>query len=76
MDINKWEITEDMNKIDGVLLFRDRDYAYAKMCTKETQVVDNLGMMLDFSNRSNIEELRNLIAKYSIYEDKYYKFYQ
>ena len=41
MDISKWEITEDMNKIDRVLLFRDQLYATAKRCTVETQMVDN-----------------------------------
>ncbi len=65
MDASKWEIT-DMSKIDGILLFRDRDYAYAKMCTKDTLEVDNLRMQLDYANKSNIDELRNLIAKYSI----------
>lgn len=66
MDINKWEITEDMNHIDGVLLFRDRDYAYSKMCTKDTKDVLNLKQSLNYANKANVDELRGLISKYSI----------
>ena len=66
MDISKWEITEDMNKIDRVLLFRDKIYATAKMCTVETQMVENLKKQLGYANRSNIDELKKLISKYCV----------
>lgn len=66
MDISKWEITEDMNKIDRVLLFRDKTYATAKMCTAETQMVDSLRQQLGYANRSNIDELKKLISKYCV----------
>ena len=33
----------------------------SKMCTRETQVLDNLRKRLGFANRTNIEELKNMI---------------
>lgn len=65
MDINKWEITEDMNKIDGVLLFRDRDYAYSKMCSKDTNEVLNLKQYLNYANKALVDELKELVGNYS-----------
>jgi hypothetical protein len=63
MDVSKWEITEDYSKIDRLLLIRDKQYAYSKMCTTETQMVENLKKQLCYANRSNIDELKRLIAK-------------
>ena len=63
MDVSKWEITEDYTKIDRLLLIRDKQYAYSKMCTTETQMVENLKKQLCYANRSNIDELKRLIAK-------------
>ena len=31
------------------------------MCTKETQILDNLKKQLGFANKTNIEELKNMI---------------
>jgi hypothetical protein len=65
MDISKWEITEDMEKIDRVLLLRDKLYACAKMCTVETKSLENLRKQLGYANRTNIEELKKMLEKYS-----------
>ena len=64
MDITKWEITEDIEKIDRILLMRDKDYACSKMCTQETQVCENLRRQFGYANRNNIDELKRLINKY------------
>ena len=45
-DISKWEIEEDFIKIDRVYLLRDKQYAFSKMCTNESHIVNNLGIML------------------------------
>ena len=40
-DINKWNITK-FDNIDRFLLIKDKDYAFSKMCTEETQKLENL----------------------------------
>ena len=64
MDITKWEITEDIEKIDRILLMRDKDYACSKMCTQETQVCENLRKQFGYANKNNIDELKKLANKY------------
>ena len=63
MDMTKCEITEDMEKIDRILLLRDKTYACSKMCTKETLALDNLKKQLGYANKCNIDELKRLIKK-------------
>jgi hypothetical protein len=65
-DLSKWEITEDPNKIDRMLLFRDKLYACSKMCTAETNSLHNLKKQLSYANKSNVDELKNLIEKYCL----------
>ena len=65
MDMTKWEITEDMEKIDRILLLRDKNYACSKMCTKETLSLENLKKQLGYANKCNIDELKRLIKKYA-----------
>jgi hypothetical protein len=64
MDITKWEITEDIEKIDRILLMNDKNYAYSKMCTHETLIFENLRKQFCYANRNNIDELRKLTNKY------------
>ena len=33
MDLGKWEIIDEFNKVDRVLLLKDKTYAMQKMCT-------------------------------------------
>ena len=61
MDVSKWEIVDEFDKIDRLLLFRDKTYATAKMCTRDTQFVENLHKQLDYANCMNNEELKRLI---------------
>ena len=63
MDMTKCEITEDMEKIDRILLLRDKNYACSKMCTKETLSLENLKKQLGYANKCNIDELKRLIKK-------------
>ena len=65
-DLSKWEITEDPNKIDRMLLFRDKLYACSKMCTAETNSLNTLKKQLSYANKSNVDELKNLIGKYCL----------
>ena len=60
-DKSKWDIINKFNKVDQKQLHRDKGYAMSKMCTRETQVLDNFRKRLGFTNRTNIEELKNMI---------------
>ena len=63
MDVSKWEIVDEFDKIDRLLLFRDKTYATAKMCTRDTQFFENPHKQLDYANCMNNEELKRLIEK-------------
>ena len=64
MDISKWEILEDFGKIDRVLLVRDKIYGCSKMCTNETNNLNNLQKKLGYVNKCSIDELKRLVNKY------------
>ena len=64
MDISKWEILEDFGKIDRVLLVRDKIYGCSKMCTTETNNLNNLQKKLGYVNKCSIDELKKLVNKY------------
>lgn len=64
MDISKWEIMEDFNRIDKALLVRDKIYGYSKMCTVETNNLNNLEKKLGYVNKCCINELKKLVDKY------------
>ena len=63
-DISKWEINEDFNRIDRVLLMRDKSYAFSKMCTSESYAVNNLRIMLRYANKKNLDELKKMVNNY------------
>ena len=64
MDISKWEILEDFGRIDRVLLVRDKIYGCSKMCTTETNNLNNLHKKLGYVNKCSIDELKKLVNKY------------
>ena len=64
MDISKWEILEDFGRIDRVLLVRDKVYGCSKMCTTETNNLNNLQKKLGYVNKCCIDELKRLVNKY------------
>ena len=63
-DISKWEINEDFNKIDRILLMRDKNYAFSKMCTSETSFVNGLSIMFRYCNKKNMDELKKMMINY------------
>lgn len=79
-DQTKWEIVDEFNKVDKAQLKANKSYAMSTMCTRETQVLDNLKKRLGFANRTNFEELKNMIkincAKYMVnlkgFTEEYY----
>ena len=64
MDVSKWEILEDFGRIDRVLLVRDKIYGCSKMCTTETNNLNNLQKKLGYVNKCSIDELKRLVNKY------------
>ena len=68
MEINKWEMNQ-MTQIDSVLLFRDKNYAFSKMCFQETMNLNNKGDLLGYYYINNILNIKNVlvnIEKYSV----------
>ena len=63
MDFNKWEIEDNFGQVDRALLFRDKNYAFEKMCTRETQALENIHKQLGYANYMNITQLNNIIEK-------------
>ena len=61
MDFNKWEIEDNFGQVDRALLFRDKNYAFDKMCTRETQALENIHKMLGYANFMNGEQLKKII---------------
>ena len=62
MDITKWEMNP-MDQIDSALLFRDKNYAFSKMCFQETQNLNNKGDLLGYFYICNIENIKNVLKK-------------
>ena len=62
-DINKWNIT-NYDSIDRFQLIKDKNYAFSKMCTIETERVNNLKYKYNFANKA-IREQFDLIVNYN-----------
>ena len=68
MDITKWEMNP-MDQIDSTLLFRDKIYAFSKMCFQETFNLNNKGDFLGYYYSNNIVNIKNVlknIEKFSV----------
>jgi len=63
MEISKWEINE-AEKIDKTNLIKDKNFAFSKMCFKETNNLNNLHNKLGYYNKKLIDELKNLIKSH------------
>ena len=61
MDINKWEINEEIEKIDKSLLTKDKNYAFSRMCFRETYQLENLHKKLGYHNKILMNELRRMV---------------
>ena len=64
-NIKKWEIVDDSNKIDHVLLLKDKNYAISKMCTQETFGVEKLKQQLGYANKMTSNELKKFLNENS-----------
>ena len=63
MDFNKWEIEDNFNQIDPSRLMRDKNYAFEKMCTRETKALENIHKLLGYANYMNVIQLKNKIEQ-------------
>ena len=63
MDFSKWEIEDNYGQIDRALLFRDKNYAFDNMCTKETQALENIHKMLGYANYMNTDQLKIIMKE-------------
>ena len=59
--MSKWEIEDNYGQVDRALLFRDKNYAFNNMCTKETQALENIHKMLGYANYMNNDQLKSII---------------
>jgi hypothetical protein len=64
-NITKWEIIDGSNKIDTVLLLKDKNYAFKNMCTQETLNVENLKFQLGYANKMITNELMRYLNENS-----------
>ena len=62
-DISKWEIEDSFGQIDHARLMRDKNYAFEKMCTRETKNVENIHKLLGYANFMNVTQLKNKIEQ-------------
>ena len=62
-DISKWEIEDNYGKIDHARLMRDKSYAFEKMCTRNTQSLENIHKQLGYANFMNVLQLQEKIEK-------------
>ena len=62
-DINKWEIEDNYGKVDQARLMRDKNYAFEKMCTRNTQSLENIHKQLGYINFMNALQLQDKIEK-------------
>ena len=58
---NNFNNFNNNNNINQMLMFRDKNFAFSKMCTKETFLVENYHKQLNYANYMNNEELKWLI---------------
>lgn len=63
-DRNKWEIKEFGQNIDYFLLLNDKQYAFSKMCTDETNNLNKLRIKFGYASKCYLDELKNLVEKY------------
>ena len=63
MDISKWEVNQ-MEQIDMVKIYRDKQYALDKMCFKDTAEVSNLGDILGFYYARTSEQFWEIVTTF------------
>ena len=63
MDISKWEVNQ-MEQIDMVKIYRDKQYALDKMCFKDTAEVANLADILGFYYARTSEQFLEIVHNF------------
>jgi hypothetical protein len=64
-DIEKWE-TNQKEDIDMIKIYEDKDYAFEKMCYKETEVINNLRGYISYyfyNNQDTFKQYLTVIQK-------------
>ena len=61
-DVTKWEIMDD--RVDRIALLKDKNLAFEKMCTKDTNMLDGMNKYLGYANNKIIGSVKKLIEKY------------
>ena len=64
-NIKKWDIIDDYNQVDNVLLIKDKKYALSKMCTQDTLAVEKLKEQLGYANKMISNELKKFLNENS-----------
>ena len=59
MDISKFELNP-MEQVDTALLFRDKLYAFSKMCFQETMNLNNISDLLGYYYYANYHNFKNV----------------
>ena len=63
MDISKWEVNQ-MEQIDMVKIYRDKQYALDTMCFKDTAEVSNLADILGFYYARTSEQFWDIVKNF------------
>lgn len=63
MDFSKWELNES-EKIDRSLLSKDKNYAFKRMFSKDTNILNNLHNKLGYYNKMIIDELKRMVTSH------------
>ena len=64
-NIKKWDIIDDYNQVDNILLIKDKKYALSKMCTQDTLAVEKLKEQLGYANKMISNELKKFLNENS-----------
>ena len=60
-DVNKFDLGDKTDDIDFGRLKSDKNYAFTKMCNKDSLKVDSMMKQFCYINRMNFEELKKMI---------------
>jgi hypothetical protein len=64
MDLTKWELKDDGDKLVRGNLVKDKNYAFQHMCYKESNNLINMHKKLAYYNKMVMKELRRMIGNH------------
>ena len=59
-DITKWEANQ-MENIDMIKIYQDKDYAFEIMCYKETELIENLKGFISYYYYNNQDTFKSFL---------------